>query len=66
MMRVGTTDRDTEKCTKTGRKQTLSLCFINILNSEQTNFLQGTDFYCSMYFQLPVNSVLQGGMHKMM
>ena len=40
--------------------------FISILNSEQTNFLQGTDFYYSGYFQLSVNSVLQGGMHTMM
>lgn len=56
---------DTEKCSKTGQTQSLYV-FINILSSEQTNFLQGTDFYCSVYFQLSVNSVLQGGMHTMM
>lgn len=43
---------DTEKCSKTGQTQSLYV-FINILNSEQTNFLQGTDFIvlCIFNFQ---------------
>lgn len=38
---MGDTDKNTEKCTKTGQIQTLLDVSINTLNSEQSNFLLG-------------------------